>query len=385
VSNGPNHVTLRGIAWDHPRGFDPLVATASAYAAAHAGIAIAWEKRSLQAFADAPVAELAEAFDLIVIDHPHMGEASKAKSLMPLDTLGRNEDIAVLAAEAIDGTHASYHFDGHQWALAIDAAAQVAAYRPNAIARIPETWVEVARLAAAGRVVWPLKPVDALMSFFTLAANQGTQCAASPDRVIERDAGRAVLRAMTAVSRSVPKSCLMMNPIDALELLSSDSRYWYCPLLYGYSNYARKDFRPSVVRFANIPAFGELGDRGSTLGGAGLAVSSRCQAVDVAVDYVFWVASAKCQSGAYFTAGGQPAALAAWEDDAVNAASNNFFRDTRSTLEQSWIRPRYAGYPAFQERGGAIVNAYLDGRLEETAALESLDAAYRESQVNRAE
>jgi multiple sugar transport system substrate-binding protein len=142
VSSASNQVTLRGIAWDHPRGFEPLVATANTYAAAHAGVAIVWEKRSLQAFADAPVAELAQAFDLIVIDHPHVGEVSKANCLMPLDALRRDEDIAVLAVEAIDGTHASYNFDGHQWALAIDAAAQVAAYRPKAITRIPQTWDE---------------------------------------------------------------------------------------------------------------------------------------------------------------------------------------------------------------------------------------------------
>ena len=44
-------INLRGMTWDHSRGFDPMVATSAAYAAAHPGVSITWEKRSLQAFA----------------------------------------------------------------------------------------------------------------------------------------------------------------------------------------------------------------------------------------------------------------------------------------------------------------------------------------------
>ena len=43
----PPMVNLRGMTWDHARGFDPMVATSAAYAAAHPGVTITWEKRSL--------------------------------------------------------------------------------------------------------------------------------------------------------------------------------------------------------------------------------------------------------------------------------------------------------------------------------------------------
>jgi len=46
---------LRGIAWDHTRGFVPMVATAQRFHELHPEIEIRWEKRSLQAFADAPI------------------------------------------------------------------------------------------------------------------------------------------------------------------------------------------------------------------------------------------------------------------------------------------------------------------------------------------
>ena len=68
---------LRGMTWDHARGYDPMVATSAAYAAAHPGVTITWEKRSLQAFADRPISEMAETYDLMVIDHPHVGEVAK--------------------------------------------------------------------------------------------------------------------------------------------------------------------------------------------------------------------------------------------------------------------------------------------------------------------
>ena len=67
----PQH--LRGMAWDHPRGYDPMVATARAYEESNPGTQISWDKRSLQAFADFPIERLAEEYDLIVIDHPHVG------------------------------------------------------------------------------------------------------------------------------------------------------------------------------------------------------------------------------------------------------------------------------------------------------------------------
>ena len=59
MADGP--IRLRGIAWDHSRGFTPMVATAQRYGELHPGIQVTWEKRSLQAFADAPLAALAAA------------------------------------------------------------------------------------------------------------------------------------------------------------------------------------------------------------------------------------------------------------------------------------------------------------------------------------
>ena len=46
-------ITLKGMTWDHSRGYDPMIATSKVFAKKHNNkIAIEWDKRSLQEFAD---------------------------------------------------------------------------------------------------------------------------------------------------------------------------------------------------------------------------------------------------------------------------------------------------------------------------------------------
>ena len=70
-----------------------------------------------------------------------------------------------------------------------------------------------------------------------------------------------------------------------------------------------------------------------------------------------WIAGAEVQRGPYAAAGGQPGHAAAWEDDAVNAATGDFYKNTRATLEAGWLRPRHDGYMAFQDEASERLNA----------------------------
>lgn len=370
-------IELTGITWDHTRGYDPMVATAQAYARQRSNVNIRWTKRSLQAFADAPLEELADRFDLLVIDHPHVGLVARSGCLLPLDTLGRKSSLETLKLQTVGPSHISYEYDGHQWALAIDAATQVGSYRPDLIRfeELPRTWDEVLDLARTGRVIWPCKPVDALMSFFTLAASRGSACASdgSP-QLISISEAEQVLDFLCSLARCVPSECLSMNPPQAYERMVETDQFVYCPLGYGYTNYSRSGYRRHRLAFVNI-----VGIKGSTIGGTGIAVSARCQHPDVAADYAFWLAGAECQSSIYFDAGGQPGNSVAWEDDRCNALTLDFFRNTRQTLETVYLRPRYDGYLEFQDRGGNIVNACLSGRVSVRQAAEDLQQSYEET------
>ena len=170
-------IELTGITWNHTRGYLPMVATAQRFAELHPELSIAWQKRSLQQFADAPLAELAALFDLMVIDHPSIGEAARHNLLLALDEHLPVAFLADQAANSVGGSHSSYSYDGHQYALAIDAATPVSGYCPDLLRRVdaepPATWVELLALARRGLVAVPAIPIDSLMHLFMLATCAG--------------------------------------------------------------------------------------------------------------------------------------------------------------------------------------------------------------------
>lgn len=366
---------LKGLTWDHARGYDPLIATSEQFAEAHAGVRILWEKRDLQAFADRPLEAMAAAYDLMIIDHPHAGVAARSDLLLPFDGAGADDALSLLASQSCGVSHASYEYGGRQWALAIDAAAPVSAYRPDLLDEVPATWADVIALSEQKRVMWPLMPINALMSFFNLLANIDEPFGANGNGVSPAS-GRAVLEEMLAVARNLPAECFGMDPIAAYEWLSCRSSHAYVPYLYGYSNYSRDGFRPYLVRVADAPALGREGPLGSTIGGTGIAVSSQCAYPEIAREYALWIASADCQRDVYFRSGGQPANAVAWEDDACNRTSHDFFRDTRKTLELAYLRPRHDGYMEFQDIGGDLVHACLMRRETVGKTVDAVNEAY---------
>ena len=364
--------TLRGMTWEHPRGHGCLVAAAARYADL-TGVEVRWEQRSLQDFADAPLETLAENHDLLVIDHPHVPAAAQTGVLAPLDGAGDADRLADLAAHTVGPSHASYQHAGRQWGLAVDAAAQVAAYRPDLLPEPPRDWDAVLALAAAGRVLWPAKPVDAFSSLVTVSAGRA---AARGDRTafLVADDVAVALDLLHRLARAVPARCLDQNPIEVAEELSRGEQYAYAPLLFGYTNYSRSGFRLHRLRYVDIPA-GPDGPVGSLLGGAGIAVSALSRQCDAARAFAFWVTGPEVQRGVYFDGGGQPGHGLAWQDDELNARTLDFFRGTRSTLEHACVRPRSPGYPGFQDTVSGSVTATLRGELSDAELIERIEAA----------
>lgn len=373
-------VRLRGITWDHPRGMDSLVAAEAARGSGD-GTEVTWAARSLKDFGDLLPDTLAAEHDLLVIDHPHVPHAAAAGLLLPLDGIGFDAELTDLAAQSVGPSHASYQYEGRQWALAIDAAAQVAAWRPDLLRQAPRAWDEVFELAAGGRVLWPAAPTDAISSFLTVAAGRGTAVCPVPGDVLLPEAdGLAVLDHLHRLADAVPEQCLSANPIEVAERLSTSDGFAFVPLTFGYSNYTRAGFRPRRLCYGDMPSSGDGEPAGSCLGGAGIAVSARSEHPAEAARHAFWLAAAQTQRGPYFTGGGQPANAIAWNDETVNAQAPGFFRATRRTLDLAWVRPRHPGWPRFQERAGILVNQALRGDVGDSRCLAGLDGLYRECQ-----
>ena len=377
---------LRGITWDHPRGLCGLEATAEAYAAVRPEVRVEWVTRSLQAFADQPVDELARRFDLIYLDHPAVGEAVARSCLVPLDEYLGGPAQAVQKTGSVGRSAESYVWAGRRWALATDAAAQVACYRPDLLERagvpLPRTWPEALDAADALRRagLWAAIPaigVDAICAFLAICAALG-EAPFVTGLVATRRIGRSALALLQAmVGRSHPAS-LDWSPPRLLEHMSTGDEVAWCPLAFGYANYARPGFRHHLVLAAPPPAGGDGVPRG-TLGGAGLAVSASSAAVGEAVRYAAYVAAPEVQRTVYFRAGGQPGHRSAWTDEAVNAAASGFFHDTLGALDAAFLRPRHDGYLAFQGPAGDLVHGYLRHGGDPDQVLAAMDAAYQGS------
>lgn len=379
-------VELHGITWGHERGVDPLLATAAQFEG-ETGVRVIWEARSLQGFADQSIPDLAQRFDLLVFDHPHIGEIVPTGALHALDGLLDEAFLADQARNSVGPSYASYEWDGHLWGLPIDAAGHVAAYRPDLLERLgvppPQTWDDVWALEQAARrqglrISLPNKAVDVVTSFLTLCANAGVTPYTSNERVVARDVGLEQLDVLRRLMEASPPQAFEWDPIRLLERMADADDVVYCPILFGYSNYSRPGFRRHLVRFRPIPSAG-LGPRGGVIGGAALGISARCAHVEAACEYARYVASPEIQRSLYTSSGGQPGHRTAWLDPHANEIATAYFADTLPGLDAGYLRPRYNGALLVQNEGGEEAWRFLRAGGDPEDLLDRLDAIYRRS------
>jgi multiple sugar transport system substrate-binding protein len=381
---------LRGITWDHPRGKEPLLATAHAFSQHRPEVRIEWEVRSLKDFAHTPLHQLAGTYDLIAFDHPFVGEVYSSGDLIPLDTHIAERTLQQIAEESIGKTFESYCFNNHLWALPIDAAAQVSAYRPDLLSTgsLPATWDEalelVADLSRKGESsgIWPLAPVDCMCSFLSLCANRGADLFTLGSNVVVRqDIGEYALDLLQRFLVYLHPSSLQANPIEALERMSMSDEVIYCPLLFGYVNYSRPHGQGQIIKFGDMPGYKDRGPLGSLLGGVGLGVSAYSPNIELACEYTVYVAHPSTQMTIYAAHSGQPASRRAWIDRDVNTASNDFYYNTIRTMEGAYLRPRYPGFIRFHKEGGQVIHRCLGGDLTIKQTLQELNCLFQETQL----
>jgi multiple sugar transport system substrate-binding protein len=364
-----------GLTWDHPRGYRALEAAA----AADDAIDLRWERQSLEGFEAHPIADLAHRYDLIVLDHPHLGEAVADQCLVPLESLFTPEEIADWEQASVGRSFASYHYAGKHWALPLDAATQVAAYRPDLLdgAALPNTWASVVDLAARRPVGLCLAGPHAVLSFMSLCVALGEAPASKrADRLVSTNVGSEALTIMAAIHRCSTPLATGKNPIRILDAMAGGAAIAYCPLIYGYVTYAAPSGGRHRVAFTDVPSIGPGGPLGSTLGGTGLAVTRRATITPSLLAHLRYLLSETTQR--YFIPfhDGQPSARAAWIDAEVNRRCGNFYRDTLRTIDAAWVRPRHKGFIAFQAEASALLRAGLDAGAAAPSLLRELQERY---------
>ncbi|MEN9380199.1 MAG: hypothetical protein RIR99_33 [Actinomycetota bacterium] len=366
-------IELKGMTWDHVRGRDCLIES-NDLLIQKCGISVTWDARSLLAFGDQHISEFYNDYDLMIIDHPHVPDAVHADAVIPFEELVTASQLDLLEATSVGASHDSYRYQGKHWALAIDTAAQVSAFRPDKAERSPVFWHEVFELAKKKQLLWAHKPVDAFSTFATLMAQKGAPLEGS-SRFINQEMALEVLEFMVELASLVPDFCATSNPIDIAERLSGSDDYAYGICMYGYSNYSRDGFRKHILVYDDLPSFDGRAT-GSQLGGAGVAVSSKSKNPKAAAEAAMLLSLPDIQATTYGLGGGQPGNLIAWKDQMLNDVSHNFFRNTLRTLENAWVRPRVLGWPDVQYQSSLIIHKCLVEKKVSKKDVEEIASTY---------
>jgi len=385
-------ITLKGITWDHARGYDPLIAASELYFK-EKGIQVEWQKRSLTNFGDQSLEELSKQFDLIIMDHPHVGVAEASQCLLPLNDLVPVNILNELKNTSAGPSFESYNYHGKQWALPIDAAMQCASYRADLMHNesLPTSWEEVfilAKTLAAKKLYigMALCPTDCLCSFLSLTAQMGSPIQENNKAqnnetlnnklLVEPSIGLKALTMLRSMRDAFHPKALDWNPIALYDYMAGQNDIAYSPLAFCYTNYSRTGFRKNILNYHTAPEINN-----AVLGGAGIAITSSCNNVHEAANYAAWICSDDVQSTIYVNAQGQPGNKTAWENKQANALTNNFFASTMPSLTNAYVRPRYQGWPKFQTFLGETIHAYLLHDTAPALVLEKLQAAYTASYI----
>ncbi|MGY4476310.1 extracellular solute-binding protein [Bradyrhizobium sp. USDA 3364] len=370
-----------GLTWDHPRGYQALDAAAKLLDVR--ATTLLWERQPLEGFESHPIGELASRYDLLVLDHPHIGEAVALDCLLPLEAVFSGEQIATWSKHSIGHAMASYAWQGQHWAMPLDVATQVMALRRDLVdGAAPQSWPEVVDLSRKQPVALSVAGPHIFLCLMSIAVASGEEPGAG-DLFLSDDTFVAALALLEELYRRSPDWTRRLNPIGLLEAMSTRDDLALVPLVYGYVNYTRPlpDRRP--IAFADAPA-GASGRHGSVLGGTGIAITRRARPDRALLDHLAWLMSADVQRGFIPLHGGQPSHREAWSDVAVNRASGRFYASTFATTEQAFVRPRFDGYIAFQNRAADILRTALSERTAHARVIEDLRRIWRAAQHQQA-
>lgn len=373
---------LKGITWDHPRGYQPLRAAAACWEE-RTGHRLEWDVRTLKEFGDLPVEKLIDRYDLLIIDHPYMGEAGVNGYLLPLNDFLGAGFLASQQKQSVGPSYESYSWGGKHYALPVDAAAQVAVCRrdiTDALGWHPPLSTLHLREAAGllphqYKMAIPLCPTDIWCVFLTLCAQFTAGNFFTADG-IDAAAGCWALGQLKQWQSFLHTDSLRLNPIQLLDKMALEENIVYCPFSFGYTNYSRKEFPHHRLTFIDAPRCG-TGEVSTLLGGAGIAVSSKSTQRDACFDFIRYVLDPDIQRTVYYENGGQPAHLTTWLDPACNKDCGHFFAGTLDTLQHACRRSGVPGFNRFQEQGADHIHDAVVKNREGQSVLKQLNNLYQ--------
>lgn len=371
-------MTARGLTWDHPRGYDALAEAARRVNAGRATPLIHWDTQPLEGFESAPIAALAAAHDLLVLDHPHIGEAVAEDCLIPLEDLYPADRIAAWDAESVGPSLASYRWAGKTWALPLDVATQVMVRRPDHVPEPPQCWEAVEALAQRLPVAQSLAGPHAFLTLLSMVGGMGPW--PRGDRLLPEAETAAALAIMHRLYRLRPPGSEALNPIALSEAMARSDAIALIPLVFGYVTYATPGEGSAPLAFSD--SVRDAHGAGGVLGGTGIGFTRGSDPTPELLDHIAWLMRPDTQSRFIPDHGGQPSARTAWRDETVNRAWGGFYTATLATAEAALLRPRFDRYIAFQTQAAARIRQALAAGEDELTTLTALRALWTDARSN---
>jgi multiple sugar transport system substrate-binding protein len=367
-------IKLRGVTFDHPRATKPVIRSAEIYKKIYPMIEVDWTSHPLEAFETLSIQKLADEFDLIVFDHPFIGEVIKHNSLYSFNELLDQNQIDKLENEIVGNSFFSYMANGKLWALPIDGASQMGAFLKSKEEKFKLANSSIENLLSASAdsdfartIAFPLVPTHTSCTFLTLATTLYGQNRTGlfyfEDQIFKKS-----LETLKNLAETFNPISFELNPIQLLDLMSEGKEIQYSPFIFGYSPYSVTGFRENVIKFVPSPGIG--GEHSQTiLGGAGLGISRKCKFAEEAAKYSHWLTTKDVQGEIFPMNLGQPASRSGWESNSNSDMSENFFESSMTALEHAFVRPRMVGWPTFQEVLGEILTSALKNQISNESAL----------------
>lgn len=367
-------MVIKGIAWDHPRGLNPQLEAARMFKEKFHDIDVQWTTRSLEDLADLPISSLIDKYDLIMVDHPYMGEAHTTNLFIPLNKYLSDDDIAIRRKESVGQSFDSYYYGGNLYAMDCDSASQVSAFLMEKVKidQIPKDWDELLSFAKNNVIGVPLGHMDMWCTMLTLVAQLSNKNVFNDNGINTECAEEAIRLIYQLLEISHPIS-INSNPIRLLDEMAANQEIVYSPFIFSYSNYSRKSCA-HPIKFVDI--FSLSDEPTALLGGVGTGISSQTSFVKECVEYIKFVSNPDFQAKEYYTSGGQPGYMTAWDNQWINDDSFNFFRDTYKTIKNAYKRPQYPGWNRFQDQGSHYIHESMQKKVSEKTIIKDLNNMY---------
>lgn len=355
-------MNLKGLTWDHPRGYHALQTSLEWE---HCPIE-KWDVQPLSGFEETPLHELASHYDLLVIDHPHLGQAIASDCLQPLDAQLSPMWLEGLKTHCIGQAAHSYWLDNHCWALPLDASSQIMAYRSEQrdTALAINGWLDLLRSRCRFQLC--LAGPHSTLQLLALSLAVGSSGPNNHQFMSIHDGVEAVDLMKSLFLTSVAPSTFL-NPIEILDTLNDSSKFDLCPFVYGYVNYSQV---PSRIEVCAPPS------NISILGGTGIAITNKCHVTNELLLYLKKLLSSDVQNTFIPEYNGQPSFKSAWKNTDVNQRVNHFYHHAYTTVDNAYLRPRYAGYIDFQDAAAQLIRKGLTNRTSSKQMVKEINLLY---------